>query len=181
MTGKPYNQVCGRVHAYGIGTTTGFDAFYNAGASSTATGDDFYATGVILSRQSDHIWSFIAGSPPASSPVKRIVVVGPPSSDCPCVEGEDNFIMANGVLPSFLNGDYFCEAPLPNPIDAPLWDGLNYVDNNECCDFGTPPYFTKVLDAENDKALEVKICLELASTDDPTGDVGVYFMEVYVK
>ena len=44
MTGKSYSQVCGRVHAYGIGTTTGFDAFYNAGASSTATVDDFCAT-----------------------------------------------------------------------------------------------------------------------------------------
>ena len=69
-------------------------------------------------------------------------------------------ILNGAGLLSFLNGDYFCEAPLPNPIDAPLWDGLNCVDNSECCDFGIPPYFTKVLDAENDEVLEVKICVQ---------------------
>ena len=172
MTGKPYSQVCGRIHAYGIGSTTAFQAFYDASASPTATVDDFYAVGVILSRENDHIWSFVAGSGPPFG--------GSASTDCPCVEGEDNFIMINAAdLPSFLNGDYFCEAPLPNPIDAPLWDGLNCVDNSECCDFGTPPYFTKVLDTENDEALEVKICLEMPTS--PPNEVGVYFMDIYVK
>ena len=151
MTGKPYSQVCGRIHAYGIGATNGLEALYIAGASPTVTVDDFYATGVILSRESDHIWSFIVGTGPPNG--------GSGRADCPCVEGEDNYIMTNEDLPSFLNGDYFCEAPLPSPTDAPLWDGLNCVDNSECCDFGTPPFFTKVLDEENDEALEVKICL----------------------
>ena len=173
MTGKPYSQVCGRIHAYAIGTTTGFSAFYTAGASQTATVDDFYAGGVILSRENDHIWSFVAGTGPPNG--------GSTSTDCPCVDGEDNFIMANGDLPSFLNGDYFCEARLPNPSDAPLWDGLNCVDDSECCDFGTLPYFTKVLDAVNDEALEVKICVELVSFLDLLNEVGVYFMDVYVK
>ena len=92
-----------------------------SGASLTATVDDFYATGVILSRENDHIWSFVAGT--------GTHISGSRPARCPCVQGEDNFIMQNGAdLPSFLNGDYFCEAPLPNPIDAPLWDGLNCAD-----------------------------------------------------
>ena len=89
------------------------------------------------------------------------------------------FNMINGAdLPSFLNGDYFYEAPLPNPIYAPMWDGLNCVG---CCDFGSPPYFTKVLDAENDEVLEVKICVQHGTTRQPSSDMGVYFMDVYVK
>ena len=183
---EPYSQVCGRVEAISVGDVGGFRHFLN-NSTPQPTVSDFFATGVILSRGSEHIWSFIAGTPPgdffdASS--------GSGINYCPCLAGEDTFISTHGSLPDIVGSDYFCESgpPLifdlgqliqPNFFDYPLWDGLNCDEGSECCNHGAPPIFTKTLSSKTMEPLDARLCLE--NPADGGGVFAVSFMEIYVR
>ena len=167
---QPYNQVCGRVHAFGLGDAGGFGPYYNdpINGDPTIGVDEHFAGGVIITRGSDeHVFSFIAGSPPFAFGNPR----------CPCLEGEDNFFLTHNPLPEFLNGDYFCETSTPDEDlsqQVSLWDGLNCPTGSECCDHG--PYFTKVLPTATNEQLELRFCHSIG-----LGSLSVHLVEIYVK
>ena len=173
---EEYSQVCGRVHGYSsIADASnidpgGFRYFYeNNNTNITSPSDtDFFASGLTLYKEIDdeHIWSFIAGTPSLNS----ISIEG-----CPCDTGENDFFDTFGDLPSFIGTDYFCEtAKSDKVVDTPLWDGLNCIDGSECCDYGTPPYFQRVLSPSYDNIV-AKLSTETAF------EIGIYFMEIYVR
>ena len=132
---------------------------------------DFFASGLTLYREMDdeHIWSFIAGTPSLNS----ISIEG-----CPCDTGENDFFDTFGDLPSFIGTDYFCEtATSDKEVDTPVWDGLNCIDGSECCDYGTPPYFQRVLSPSYDNIV-AKLSVETSVFE---AHIGIYFMEIFVR
>ena len=166
---EPYNQVCGRVHAYSLGRT---GAYYNSGEGVDIGVSELFAAGVIIVHGGDeHVFSFVAGSP--TTFIGGLIT--PANELCPCLSGG-----AVGPLPNFLNGDYFCETSTLNIgqfAQVSLWDGLNCEPGSQCCDNGAPPYFTKTLPMANTESLDLKIC--------NTGVFGipplVHLVELYVK
>lgn len=87
-------------------------------------------------------------------------------------------------IPSFIGNDYFCESGDTTYSgqsgllsDDPLWDGQNCAASS-CCQFSSPPYFTKTLPAPTSDAIELRIC-------SPFGSSGRYSpidqVELYVK
>ena len=173
---EPYNQVCGRVHAYSLGQSGGFSAYYNSGGDVNIDVSELFAAGVIIVRGGDeHVFSFVAGSP--------TTFLGTPAPDnalCPCLSDETTFEGAVGALPNFLNGDYFCESSASDFgqfQQVSLWDGLNCEPGSQCCDNGAPPYFTKTLPTANTESLDLKIC----RTGIEVVTIAVHLVELYVK
>lgn len=173
---EPYNQVCGRVHAFAFGAAGGFGQYYSSGGDVTIGVDEFVSSGVIITRSNnEHVFSFIAGSTAFNS----FGSPTPATERCPCFEGEDEFEVTNGPLPNYLNGDYFCETAQPSStvgLEPPalLWDGFTCAEGSQCCDSDTLPYFTKVLGTATNDPLEINICQR-------TEPISVRFLEVYVK
>ena len=168
---EEYSQVCGRVHGYSFGSPGGFSFFYTNNINITSPSDtQFFASGLTLYREMDdeHIWSFIAGSPSLNN---NTSIEG-----CPCDTGENDFFDTFGDLPSFFGTNYFCETGTSEiEADAPLWDGLNCVDGSECCDYGTPPYFQRVLSPSYDNIV-AKLSVKPIYFE-----IGIYFIEIFVR
>ena len=174
---EEYSQVCGRVHGYSTGDPGGFSYFYDNNTIITSPSDtDFFASGLTLYRETDdeHIWSFIAATPCTPPPTPPTIS----NEGCPCDTGENDFFDTFGDLPSFIGTDYFCEtATSDKEVDTPVWDGLNCIDGSECCDYGTPPYFQRVLSPSYDNIV-AKLSVETSVFE---GEIGIYFMEIYVR
>ena len=171
IDGVEYDQVCGRMVGYQLG---GPDAFwaYQLGAVTTIEGT--YLDGVSLthgpegSRQ--HIWSFGAGTMEQGATAAH---------ECPCDT------TAYTVIPPFVGNDYFCETGVLTATctdqyigDDPLWDGMNCIASSTCCEFNSPPYFTKTLPSATTDDLEVRLCSYDAGC---YSDVAVGIIEIYVK
>ena len=88
---EQYDQVCGRIIGYQLGST---DSFGGAGLLI----DSYYLEGVSVTYGSprQHIWSFAAGLDE---------VLSLPANTCPCFTGSTN----GNRIPSFVGQNYFCE------------------------------------------------------------------------
>ena len=88
---EQYDQVCGRIIGYQIGTP---DAF----AFTRQLIDSYYMDGISVTHGSPHhhIWSFVGG-------VNEVTTY--PASACPCVTGSTS----RTHIPSFVGQNYFCE------------------------------------------------------------------------
>ena len=63
-------------------------------------------------------------------------------------------------------------------LNEPLWDGDGcYVEDNECCSFNNPPYFSKQLSGNTSDDIELRACSYLSGSS----DVNVQLVELYVK
>ena len=60
--------------------------------------------------------------------------------------------------------------------DDPLWDGQNCV--SDCCEFNTPPYFTRTLPAPTSDDIELRICNLHSGYK---GDIAIDQVELYVN
>ena len=184
---EPYNQVCGKVIGYQLGSTTAFAPFVLGIASNI---EDAFVEGFVLTRgvagSREHIWTFAAGF---TKQATHVTITD--SFFCPCVRGEDDFESNVGSLPSFLNGAYFCESgrdsigDSPNPppnsdieITDPLWDGLGCADDSECCEICDQPYFHKTLETSTDDDIEARLCFASAGTN---FNIGIERVEIYVR
>ena len=164
---EQYDQVCGRIIGYQIGTT---DAFTGAGQLI----DTYYLDGVSVTygfpRQ--HIWSFAAGFDESSNP----------GLTCPCVAGSTN----GNRISSFVGQNYFCETGITQwnsryifyPNGDPLWDGQECGPTSSCCTFNSPPWFNVTLSSPTTDDIEVRICGDEAIANE---DTPIQFMELYVK
>ena len=179
---EPYSQVCGRAEGYCLGDIGGFRQYY-ADPTAVTSVTDFFASGLILSRGTEHIWSFIAGTPPGDF---FDTSSGTGENKCPCLTGEETFIATHGELPDFVGRDYFCESGsaaifnviVPNFFDFPLWDGLGCSDGSQCCNDGTPPVFTKTLSSASMDTIDARMCIEDAVS---SGVVAITYLEIYVR
>ena len=165
---EQYNQVCGRIISYQLGTTEAF----TQGSLSINT---YYVDGVSVTRGSprQHIWSFANGLWEQSGFAYAL---------CPCVTGSTN---ANNI-PSFVGQNYFCETGITSGYangnfysnGDPLWDGQGCGPTSSCCTFHSPPWFNVRLPSPTTDYIEVRICstLSISSEDTP-----IQLMELYVK
>ena len=167
---EQYEQVCGRIIGYQIGSTDAFD-----GSNRNGNGiDSYYLEGVSVTygypRQ--HIWSFAAGQDEVNT-INDLT--------CPCVPGSTN------RNPSFAGQNYFCESGITrwnrtNGIfwrnGDPLWDGQGCGPTTNCCTFNSPPWFSVTLSPPTTDDIEVRICGDQPITNE---DTPIQLIELYVK
>ena len=165
---EQYDQVCGRIIGYQLGSP---DSFGNASLSI----DTYYVDGVSVTHGSprQHIWSFANG---------LLEVLSDQYYTCPCVNGST----AGDRIPSFVGQNYFCESGITQwdgrfiffPDGDPLWDGQGCGSNSTCCTFNSPPWFNVQLSSPTSDDIEVRLC-----GDEGTGneDSPIQLMELYVK
>ena len=159
-----YSKVCGRIIGEG---RTSPDAFFRHILGQT-TIEDNYLDGVSITHGASgsrtHIWSLGAGHSAALS-YRNI-------SRCPC----DNSDRYHAPLPpAEVGDDYFCDRA--DGFD-PLWTGESCMNDNPCCSFHNPPYFSVQLPAVTTDSIELRIC-----NDQNVGDetILVLFAEIYVQ
>ena len=150
--GVEYSQVCGRVTAYQVDTTSAFFGYSHGGQISL---EGVYVDGVSVTygdppRQ--HIWTFASAMTEARSD-ERV---------CPCTNTNSPY---TGSVPPFIGEDYFCDTAVttsntPSGIffNDPLWDGLGCGPTSSCCTFNDPPWFCKKLSDSTKDSIELRIC-----------------------
>ena len=171
---EQYDQVCGRIIGYQIGTP---DAFNGAGRSI----DTYYIDGVSVTYDSprQHIWSFVGGVDERGS----IGSARYSGALCPCVTGST----AGNRIPSFVGQNYLCESGITQwdgrtfvffPNGDPLWDGQGCGPTSSCCTFNSPPWFNVRLPSPTTDDIEVRICGDEGNQNE---DTPIQLMELYVK
>ena len=171
--GATYSRVCGRIIGYQLGATS---AFYPYNRNAATTIDSYYVVGVSLTHGSpgarQHIWTFAAGLTEVDGSFITEL--------CPCST------TGNVRIPPFVGNDYFCESGFNTtwnyqfvlfPDDA-LWDGQNCRAGTTCCQFNTPPWFTKDLPSSTSDDIELRLCHNYRSG---ISDVPLELIELYVK
>ena len=150
---EQYDQVCGRIIGYQIGSP---DAFELAGISINS----YYMDGISVTYgfPRHHIWSFVAGLDEGST-----TPYNTSTYTCPCVAGSTN----GNNIPSFVGHNYFCESGITHwqgtygnfyPNGDPLWDGQGCGPTSSCCTFNSPPWFNVQLSSPTTDNIEVRIC-----------------------
>ena len=164
---EQYDQVCGRIIGYQLGTPNSFEG--------PALIDSYYLDGVSVTHgfPRQHIWSFVGGLQEVTSTYPQLT--------CPCVTG------STAVIPTFVGQNYFCETGITQwngvsyslwPNGDPLWDGQGCGPTSSCCTFNSPPWFNVQLSSPTTNNIEVRICgnQEIGNEDTP-----IQLMELYVK
>ena len=163
---EQYDQVCGRIIGYQIGSPDTF-------AFSRRSINSYYMDGISVTHGSplQHIWSFVGGLHENSS-----------AASCPCVTGSTS----GTRIPLFVGWNYFCETGITSghvngyfyPNGDPLWDGEGCGSNSSCCTFNSPPWFNVQLSSPTTDDIEVRICGDQGIGDE---DTPIQLMELYVK
>ena len=149
--GHNYSRVCGRVIAHQRGRGFGFWPLLGRNQGNP---DGNYVTGVSITHGDTprkHIWSFAAN-------------LG--NNFCPCTSeyaGTSEILMGND---SFVGNHFFCETgrqgfePGKGEFDLanPLWDGATCPEQDTCCRYNNPPWFSVALDNPTGDDVEVRIC-----------------------
>ena len=164
---EQYDQVCGRIISYQLGSTDAFEG--------PALIDTYYLDGVSVTHGSprQHIWSFVNGLDE---------VLSYPQFTCPCVPGST----AGNRIPLFVGQNYFCETGInftfTNGLfytnSDPLWDGQGCGPTNTCCTFNSPPWFNVTLSSPTTDDIAVRICGNNGINNE---DSPIQLMELYVK
>ena len=177
--GLPYSQVCGRIRGYQYGALIVFFSYtyeYQTNINSQ------YVDGISLthgqSGERQHIWTFAAGP----SQINNLTGIDA-YAFCPC-----DSPLYNITVPPFVGNDYFCESGLQTAwlygdyyhtfySNNTLWDGQNCISNSTCCQFNSPPWFTKTLNVSTTDDIELRLCTVV----EVGGDVALELIELYVK
>lgn len=170
-----YSRVCGRVMAYRWGYN---DAFWGYHVWFRNI-DGQYVDGLSLTHGSPrtHIWTFASGQFNGTSGDDLTI------SRCPCDEGNSY------TSPPFVGNDYFCESVATvdnwnvNPLrfypDDALWNGKGCQgNNNTCCLFNNPPWFTKTLSTPTSDDIEMRMCFR---NPDYSSNIGIQLLELYIS
>ena len=151
-----YNKVCGRI--VGEGTTSPDGFFRYISGQNTIEGN--YLDGVSVTHGASgsrtHIWTLGTGH----------------TTRCPCDSSDRN----HAPLPPAEVGDnYFCDRA--DGLNH-LWTGEGCTNDNPCCSFHNPPYFSVELPASTTDRIELRICIDQILEDE---SVLVLFAELYVQ
>ena len=173
VNGARYNQVCGRIIAYQIGTPAAFHEYFSQGIGI----ESFYLEGISITHGSprQHVWSF------AATPGESYSTSSGDPSLCPCSNPAVTY-----STPTFVGNDYFCETGTTVPCcpkgmffaDDPLFDGQGCGASSSCCTYNTPPWFCRSLPQSTTDDLEVRICSDMGTSQD---DVPFEILEMYIK
>ena len=152
-----YSKVCGRI----IGEGAVLPDAFNRSQQINIEGN--YLDGVSVTHGASgsrtHIWSFGAGH-------------GGVGARCPCDNSNRNI----APLPlAEVGKNYFCDR-----VDGldPLWTGESCMNDNPCCSFHNPPYFSVQLPAATTDRIELRICTDENFAVEP---VSVLLAELYVQ
>ena len=117
-----------------------------------------------------HIWTFATG-------ITEVDQSSVAEYLCPC----------SGFHP-FVGNDYFFECGLNTAYssqyvhvfqsDDPLWDGQNCRAGTTCCQFNTPPRFTRDLLSSTSGDIELCLCY---INDNIHEDIALELIELYVQ
>ena len=177
---ETYNNVCGHIIGYQIGSNDAFCPFQEScpfRAQRAYTIDDVYLDGLSLTHGNprEHIWTFAVAINDADGQQY-------PEYLCPCTQTGSSGI----AIPPFIGSNYFCDTGnhMTGWInghfygDDPLWDGAGCRGTDTCCTFNTPPWFMNQLSGPTTDPLELRSC-----GDQSTGDenVGIQLVEIYVQ
>ena len=171
-----YSRVCGRIIGYQFGDSYAF-LRYNIGRATAI--DSTYVAGVSLTHgppeTRQHIWTFAVGRTETDQS-------GYAGTLCPCST------TGNVSVPPFVGNNYFCESGLNTAytgnshyvlyLDDPLWDGQNCRAGTTCCQFNTPPWFTRDLPTSTSDDIELRLCYE---DDSNFEDIPLELIELYVQ
>ena len=174
--GMTYSRVCGRIIGYQFGDSYAF-LRYNIGRATTI--DSTYVAGVSLTHRApgprQHIWTFAIGRTETDQS-------GYAGTLCPCST------TGNVSVPPFVGNNYFCESGLNTAYtgssqyvlypDDPLWDGQSCRAGTTCCQFNTPPWFTRDLPTSTSDDIELRLCYE---DDSNFEDIPLELIELYVQ
>ena len=180
-----YNNVCGHIIGYQIGTTDAFCPFQEVcgyrgrypSSPRAYTIDDVYVDGLSLTHGNprQHIWTFAVAVSDADGQQN-------PEYLCPCTHTDSSRI----TTPSFVRSNYFCDTG--NHVyrymnghfygDDPLWDGAGCRGTDTCCTFNTPPWFKNQLSGPTTDPLELRSCGDEAANNE---NVGIQLLEIYVQ
>ena len=92
-------------------------------------------------------------------------------STCPCTRSDRDW---TGVVPPFVNEDYFCATSRRQTLqqafyyEDPLWDGKGCGNVSTCCDFNSPPWFCKQLPQPTTDDIELRLCGDGRSSNEDT-------------
>jgi len=156
-----YSKVCGRVIGYKDRSLDGFYPYYN---NRSVTLDSTYVDGVSITHghsPRQHIWTFVAA-----------YGYNPDGNSCPCTTTGTPF---TGVIPPFINNEYFCEV---GSTTERMWDGGDCPSTSTCCTFNNPPWFCKQLSQTTTDEIEVRVCTDQGSGDE---DLQIEVIELYVQ
>ncbi len=164
--GRSFSRVCGKIVAYQYGRPDGFDPY-----TSSKTIDDVYVDGITITygRPRQHIWTFAA--------LKGDSDTG--GSVCPCSDPDS---VAFIDIPPWVGTNYFCEAGTNNGVtntfyfSDPLFDGQNCPSPSTCCEFNTPPWFSRELARPSTGDLEVRVMGNYDDEDNP-----ISYMEMWIQ
>ena len=153
-----YRKVCGRISGHSAETPDASARFISG--QDTIEGN--YLEGISVTHgvpgSRTHIWSFGAGHGGTAR--------------CPCENSDRSF----APLPLAEVGDnYFCDRA--DGLD-PLWTGESCTNNNPCCSFHNPPYFSVQLPAATTDRIELRICTDENFANEP---IVVLLAELYVQ
>ena len=148
ISGMTYSRVCGRSVGY---TGSSPDGFVNVFGQNAGIIDDAYLDGVSVTRGTprQHIWSFGAGHNRFGAGPFR----------CPCDNPNDREFAP--LPPSFVGDNYFCDGE----YNGALWDGMDCTTS--CCTFNSPPWFSVTLPTPTSDDIEVRICSDEYTTNEP--------------
>ncbi len=163
---KNFTKVCGKVIAYQYGKPDAYSSY-----SLSRTIDDVYVDGITITYGSprEHVWTFAA--------MKGDSDTG--SSVCPCSDPGDT---ASIRIPPWVGNDYFCESGTFEGVintfysTDPLFDGKDCPPQSTCCEFNTPPWFSKQLDGPSTGDIEVRVMGNFDDEDNPISN-----MEIWVQ
>ena len=165
VEGVQYSRACGKIIGYQNRVPIAFS--YNINSINSA-----YMFGVSLTRGSPrkHIWTFVGASDETTSNS---------NFKCSCMHN------GRSSVPSFMGNDYFCDTALQVHYGSasrglhttdPLWDGSGCGSTSTCCQFNTPPWFTKNLTSTSTDNIEMRLCRP--STD---GSTPIEIVELYAQ
>ncbi len=177
VRGQAYSSVCGRILAYHKGIALGFGAIWDHGQNTT---EDAYVSGVSVTHgppgARQHIWTF-AGA------LNEVEIGYDRQYNCPC---SNINVTWPYQLPAFIGSNYFCDTGNRGPglslsafyQNDVLWNGSGCGSTSTCCEFNSPPSFSRSLPNFTKEDLEIRICGYVGRNDE---DKIISLMEVYVK
>ena len=173
--GLRYNRLCGRIVAYQLGITSGFQfsGVYNAI-------DRPFVAGVVLTYGTNpinHIWTFAA----------MLNKLDGDNFGCPCSDADNSFDYSQRI-PPWVGENYFCDSG-PDSVqsagvfhaDDPLWDGQGCGDINTCCEFNNPAYFCTQLPEATTDDIEMRLCQHSNPSNPPLTDIPIELIEIYIN
>ncbi len=177
VRGQAYSSVCGRILAYHKGAAPGFGAIWDHGQNTT---EDAYVSGVSVTHgppgARQHVWTF-AGA------LNEVDLSYNGTYNCPC---SNINVTWPYQLPAFIGSNYFCDTGNHGrwyndsafyQSDV-LWNGSGCGSTSTCCEFNSPPWFSRSLTYFTREDLEIRICGYIERGGE---DKIVSLMEVYVK